>query len=99
MFGPFLDFRGELVRFDQRFERLDGPGFPDLDQEIDEGDLDEGIGLDGQGLDQAFADTRLVAEEVEGVHGGEPDVGIGIAVDRLEERGQRRFVRRVISAL
>ena len=88
-----LDFRRELAGIDELLERFDRPRLPHLDQEIDERDLDEGIALDRQGLDQALAHAGPVAEEIEGVHGGQPDVGIGIAVDRLEERGERRAVR------
>ena len=92
LLGPLLDFRRELVALDEALEGFGRPGLADLDQEVDESDLDEGIGLDGQGPDQAFLDARPVAEKVQGVDGGQPDVGVGVVVEGVEQGGQRLVV-------
>ena len=92
LLGPLLDFRRELPGRDELLQRLDRLGLADLDQEVDERDLNERIALGGQGLDQALADAGPVAEQVQGVDRGQADIGIGVGIDGLEERVERRGV-------
>src|SRR5512142_2493510 len=93
LFGPLLDVRRQLAGGDERLEGLDRLGLAHLDQEIDERDLDERVALGRQRADQRLAHAGPVAEEVQGVDGGQADVGIGVVVDGLEKGVEGRRLR------
>ena len=76
--GFLQDLREKLLVLDEELQGVHRPFFFHAHEEVDERDLDQGGILLGQGMNQSLPDIGLIPEEIEGIHGGQPDIDVGI---------------------
>ena len=93
LFGSLFDFRGDHFPINQGFKGFGSPLFANPDEEIDEGDLNQGRGLTAERGDDAFPDLRVGGEEIQCLGRGQPDVDARVFVERSNQRFNRRPAR------